>query len=241
MRKTKRGRTANLVVEGIKKMILEEDITKLPSEHELAKRFDVSRSVVREALRILEMEGVTKTVHGSGTYVIRKNGLDIPIEISIKVRSDDPKDVLELLEVRRALECTAIRLAIHSATASQLAELSSVFKDLEVSIQSHEKLAEMDEKFHRKIFEISNNRILLEIFESLFPILSILWRSPLGLKDFGDRGLPYHKELCDAILSRDLDKALKAHEKIIQLDIEDVQAYLQAQEVTTKNGIQNEA
>lgn len=224
-------RKSVLVAEAIKKLILEEDIDKLPGEYELASRFGVSRTIVREALRILELEGITKTVHGSGTYVLKKNGLSLSFTIPLRVRSDDPKDVLELLEVRRCLEGGAIRLAIQSATDKQLEELKAVFADLEKSIENHEKLAEMDERFHRKIFEIANNRILKLTFENFFSVLGILWRSPLGLKDFGDRGLPYHKELCDAIVKRDLRRALSVYDRIIDLDIEDVKNYIAFHEV----------
>jgi len=228
---TSKERKANLVAEVIKKMILEENIEKLPGENKLAENFNVSRTIVREALRLLELEGITKTIHGSGTYVIKKNGLNISFNISLKVKSDEPKDILELLEVRRCLESGAIRLAVFNATEEQLNELRFVFSDLEKSIESHERLAETDERFHRKIFEIANNKILLSIFEILFPILSILWRSPLGLTDFGDRGLPYHRELCEAILSRDLPRALQAYERIIELDVEDVKNYVRTHEV----------
>ncbi|MFN4189926.1 MAG: FadR/GntR family transcriptional regulator, partial [Pseudothermotoga sp.] len=142
-----------------------------------------------------------------------------------------PKDILELLEVRRCLEKGAIKLAIQNASEEQLNELKAAFLDLEKSIESHEKLGEVDEKFHRKIFEIANNKILQMVFENLFSLLGILWRSPLGLKDFGDRGLPYHKELCESIVRRDLKSALEVYERIIDLDIEDVKNYVENQGV----------
>lgn len=228
---TVKERKSLLVAEAIKKLILEQDVEKLPGEHQLANMFHVSRTIVREALRILELEGITRTIHGSGTYVVRKNGLSISFNIPLKVCSDNPKDVLELLEVRRCLERGAIKLAIQNASKDQLNELKSVFVDLEKSIESHEKLGEVDERFHRKIFEIANNRILQMVFENLFSLLGILWHSPLGLKDFGDRGLPYHKELCDSIVKRDLTRALEVYDKIIDLDIEDVKNYVQKQGV----------
>ncbi|MGB9819904.1 MAG: FadR/GntR family transcriptional regulator [Pseudothermotoga sp.] len=230
--RTVKERKSVLVAEAIKKLILEEGIDKLPGEYELTSKFGVSRTILREALRILELEGITKTIHGSGTYVLKKNGMSLSFSIPLKVHSDDPKDVLELLEVRRCLESGAIRLAISNATNEQLNQLKAVFADLEKSIENHEKLAEMDERFHRKIFEIANNKILKLTFENFFSVLGILWRSPLGLKDFGDRGLPYHKEVCENIVRRDLQAALAVYDKIIDLDIEDVKNYIASHEVT---------
>lgn len=228
---TVKERKSILVAEAIKKLILEYDLDKLPGEHQLSKMFQVSRTIIREALRILELEGITRTLHGSGTYVVRKNGLTISFNIPLKVCSDKPKDILELLELRRCLERGAIKLAIENATEEQLDELKAAFMSLEKSIESHEKLGEMDEKFHRKIFEIANNRILQMVFDNLFSLLGILWHSPLGLDDFGDRGLPYHKELCNSIVKRNLRKALEVYDKIIDLDIEDVKNFVEKQGV----------
>ncbi|MFN4190629.1 MAG: FadR/GntR family transcriptional regulator, partial [Pseudothermotoga sp.] len=124
---TTKERKSILVAEAIKKLILEYDVDKLPGEHQLADMFQVSRTIVREALRVLELEGITKTVHGSGTYVVRKNGLVISLNIPLKVCSDEPKDILELLEVRRCLEKGAIKLAIQNASEEQLNELKAAF------------------------------------------------------------------------------------------------------------------
>jgi len=222
---THKERKALLVVNAIKKMILEKKLRRLPGENQLAKRFSVSRTVIREALRILEYEGITKTVQGSGTYVLRRDGLDISFDISLKVKSNDPKQIIELIEVRRCLESGAIRLAILNATDEQIKELENALIELEKSIEKHEILSEVDEKFHKKIFEIANNEVLKKTFDAIFSVLGILWHSPLGMKDFGDRGLPYHRLLFEEIKNRNLENALKIYQKIIELDIQDIKKY----------------
>lgn len=65
-------KAAFFAVNSLKKMIVFENLDKLPGEITLSKKLGVSRVVVREAIRILEYEGITRTVHGSGTYVIKK-------------------------------------------------------------------------------------------------------------------------------------------------------------------------
>lgn len=222
-----KDRKALLVVDGIKRKILEEKLRKLPGENQLAKEFGVSRTVIREALRILEYEGVTKTVQGSGTYIIRRNGIEISLNVSLVVKSDDPDQILELIEVRRCLESGAIRLAILNASEEQIKELEQTLIDLENSIEKHEVLSKVDEKFHKKIFEIANNETLKKTFEAVFSVLSILWHSPLGLKNFGDRGLPYHRSLFENIKDRNIEEALKTYQKILELDIQDVKDHIQ--------------
>jgi len=221
----KKDRKALIVVNEIKKLILERNPVRLPSENQLAQRYGVSRTIIREALRILEYEGITHTVQGSGTYVKKRDGINISIDISLEVRSNDPKQILELIEVRRCLESGAIRLAIMNANDEQIKELEETLLALESSIEKHEVLSEVDEKFHKKIFEIANNEILRKTFDAIFSVLGILWHSPLGMKNFGDRGLPYHRLLFEKIRERNLEKALGIYQKIIDLDIEDIREY----------------
>ncbi|MDI3473384.1 MAG: GntR family transcriptional regulator, transcriptional repressor for pyruvate dehydrogenase complex [Thermotogaceae bacterium] len=222
---SRKDRKALNVVNDIKKFILEKNPVRLPSEVVLAKKFGVSRTIIREALRILEYEGITHTIQGSGTYVKRRDGIGISVDISLEVRSNDPEQILELIEVRRCLESGAIRLAILNATDEQISELENALLALENSIQKHEILSEVDEYFHKKIFEIANNEILRKTFEAIFSVLGILWHSPLGLKNFGDRGLPYHRLLFEKIKERNVEEALEVYQKIIDLDIEDIIAY----------------
>ena len=81
--KTKR-RTAVDIVNKLKKMIVLEGLDRLPGELELSERLGVSRAVVREALRVLEYEGITRTIHGSGTFVLKKTKLRIQFNVNFE-------------------------------------------------------------------------------------------------------------------------------------------------------------
>ncbi len=81
-----RRRTATDVVNKLKKMIVLEDLERLPGELELTERLGVSRTVVREALRVLEYEGITRTVHGSGTFVLKRTKLRIQFNVNLRLR-----------------------------------------------------------------------------------------------------------------------------------------------------------
>lgn len=212
------------VVNNIKKMIVFENLDKLPGEITLSKKLGVSRVVVREAIRILEYEGITRTVHGSGTYVIKKSGIKIAFNIPLEIEPDSPSHIIELLEIRRGLEIAAIRLAIMMANDYKILELDEALRKLEATRKSgdHDNLGKVDASFHKKIFEISGNKFLVDIYNTVFSALAVLWKSPLGLDTFGDRGLPYHKDVVNHIKARDLKKAINMYNKIIDLDVEDI-------------------
>jgi len=219
--KTKR-RTAMDIVNKLKKMIVLEGLDRLPGELELSERLSVSRAVVREALRVLEYEGITRTIHGSGTFVLKRTKLRIQFNVNFEIETDSAKDIFDLIEVRSTLEKSAIALAISNACESDIEEFSQCMEKLSKAIETRVELSSTDAGFHKKIFEISHNRFLKEVFDVVFDGLEVLWKSPLGLETFGDAGLPLHKELFEAIKSRNLERAFTVYDRIIELDRKDI-------------------
>lgn len=219
--KTKR-RTAMDIVNKLKKMIVLEALDRLPGELELSERLGVSRAVVREALRVLEYEGITRTIHGSGTFVLKRTELRIQFNVNFEIETDSAKDIFDLIEVRSTLEKSAIALAISNSGQSDIEEFSECMKKLSEAIETRIELSSTDASFHKKIFEISHNRFLKEVFDVVFDGLEVLWKSPLGLETFGDAGLPLHKDLYEAIRSRNLERAFTVYDRIIELDRKDI-------------------
>ncbi len=219
----KTRRTSTDIVNRLKKMIVLDDLDKLPGELELSERLGVSRTIVREAIRVLEYEGVTRTVHGSGTFVLKRSRLKILFNVNFEIETDSARDILDLIELRRTLERSAISLAIASATRSDFEDFAICMEDLEKAIVSRRDLGNVDSRFHKKIFEISHNRFLEKVFQVVFDGLEVLWKSPLGLETFGDAGLPFHRTLYDAIIARNSAEALRIYDHIIDLDRKDIQ------------------
>jgi len=219
--KTKK-RTSTDVVNRLKKMIVLEDLERLPGEVELSSRLGVSRTIIREALRVLEYEGVTRTVHGSGTFVLKRTSLKILFNVNFEIETDSARDILDLIELRKTLERSAIALAVSHASPADLEELSHCMDRLSRAISTRENLGDTDACFHKKLFDISHNRFLKEVFDVVFDGLEVLWKSPLGLDTFGDAGLPLHRDLYEAIRERNLDAALEIYDRIISLDRKDI-------------------
>lgn len=122
-------------------------------EIQLADKMGVSRTPVREAIRMLELEGLVKMVPRRGA----------------EVANITEKDLQDAFEVRNALEKLAIELACERMTAEQIARLKANSVEFEKASQKNdaEKLAGIDEEFHDIIFEATNNPRLIQLLNNL--------------------------------------------------------------------------
>jgi DNA-binding FadR family transcriptional regulator len=180
--------------------------TRIPSEAELAAELGVGRSSVREAVRLLAKDGLVDVRHGVGTFVARPVVSNAGID-----RLLSRARLLEVYEVRRALEIEAARLAAERAGPQDLDRLRAHL------VRRHESRAEpspvfvaMDLEFHATILEIAGNSILSALFESIRPQLLE------ALTDLVDNvpGRPdthcAHDDLVRALESGDADAAVAA-------------------------------
>lgn len=183
---------------------------RLPAERELATRFGAARGTVREALRQLEqMRLVTRKV-GSGTYV--------------RYRSQPHDDVadttspLELIDVRLAVEPSMTRLAVLHANARDLAELKDTLDELEFAGTDPDAFSRADEHFHLALANCAQNPLLLWMYGQINEVRGhTQWSARKDKILTADRIRQYnaqHRELFDAIQSRDVDRAahvIRAH------------------------------
>lgn len=137
--------------------------TRLPTEQALCARFDVSRTVVREAMARLRAEGIVRTSHGRGTFV-----LAIPSRPAQVPPPSDQQGVLELLEFRTGVEAEASGLAARRRTASQLSKIADALRDpAELTVPA--TAVEADLHFHLQVAKASGNPHFVAMLESLGP------------------------------------------------------------------------
>jgi len=140
----------------------------LPPERELAPRLGVSRPVIREATKRLELQGLVEIEHGVGTRVVDK--LHKPLNGSLTLLIPDPTERLrQLNETRLAIEPAAAAAAAERATAAQRRELRAIHQRLAAADDSHEAIA-CDVAFHRALAEASGNLMFRLILDSLADI-----------------------------------------------------------------------
>src|SRR5476651_1073499 len=132
--------------------------TRLPGERELIKRFAVSRTVLREALILLELKGIVEIRVGSGTF-IRPKSLN-----ERGVGDSDPLDTakpFDLLFARRLVESEVARLAALTATPDDLKKMQMALKQMETDTEPFMHRHISDKAFHLAIAEATRNPALV--------------------------------------------------------------------------------
>ena len=137
--------------------------TRLPTQSELASRFGVSVTVIREAIARLKSEGIVEVRQGSGTFV-REPSLDKPFRID-QSATDSLRSILQIVELRKCLESEISALAAEHATKIQIAHIRRTFKDMDRQVRGGYDGVEADLAFHRAIALASGNPHILALME----------------------------------------------------------------------------
>jgi len=141
---------------------------KLPTESQLASTFDVSRTVIREAIAALVADGLLETRQGAGIFVIGHHGHQ-PLggPILRQDRSSNISHALNVLEVRIALETESAALAAARRNASQEAQIQESFFEFDRLLKLGKPTGQADFAFHRSIAEATNNPFYVEVLDAL--------------------------------------------------------------------------
>lgn len=201
------SRTADEVVQQIEQLILDgvlRDGDRLPGERELAQSLDVSRPILREALKELETRGLLISHHGEGTYVA-----DIIGQVFSKPVTDlisrHARATRDYLEYRRELEGLTAELAAKRATDADKALLARIIADMRKAHEDGKPEAELaaDVEFHNAVGEAAHNIILLHTMRACYRLLSegIFFnrKAVFSLPDARERLLEQHVAIHAAI------------------------------------------
>ena len=139
---------------------------RLPSEGELCERLGVSRGSLREAIRMLAALGVLDTRHGSGSYVSELNAADLIKALSLTVGLLPLESIIELYELRRALEAHAASLAAARIDDETVARLDRVLTALEAETDD-ERQSDLDHEFHMGVAAVAGNAALANLLDVL--------------------------------------------------------------------------
>jgi DNA-binding GntR family transcriptional regulator len=160
-------------------------------ENEMADRFAMSRTPVREALRRLEADGLLTFAPYRGMVISEL----------------DHQAVIELYTMREALEGTAAGLAARHASDAEVA----ILKDIVASEPDHEtdprKLAAHNRRFHGALYRAAHNRYLLKTLNVLSDAMALLVATTLSLTGRPNTARDEHQAIVDAIERRDADAA----------------------------------
>lgn len=157
------------VVEGITERVVSGQLppgARVPPEPVLMREFGVSRSVVREAVSRLQANGVVRTRHGIGSFVLSPPAaaplMAVPDEAGLATQQK-----LAMLELRLSLESGAAALAAQRRSEDQLAQMERALADFEAQMSTGEVTAEADFRFHELIAQATGNEYFVQVLRSL--------------------------------------------------------------------------
>lgn len=166
-------------------------------ESELAERFGVSRTPVREALQRLETQAM-----------LVRDGR------SLIVASLDHNQLAELYTVRAELEALAARLAARHASPEEVRVLAHMLAEDQANADNPEALARTNKRFHRQIHLASHNRFLVQQLDLVHRSMALMARTSLAAEGRSETALAEHSQIVEAISAGDeqaADAALRRH------------------------------
>ncbi len=194
---------ASQVEEELLNYIIHEPVeigARIPNEFELAERFGVGRSTIRETVRSLATKGILEVRRGSGTYVISTNSIEAD-PLGFGRIEDKYKLALDLFEVRLMIEPEIAALACRNASREEGAEIKRLCDETEQLYKAGKNHTQKDIEFHTCIARCSRNRVV----ELLQPIIqtAVVTFVNLTHRKLMDETIETHRAITNAILAGD--------------------------------------
>ena len=200
------------IVRQIKGMIAEGRLKsgdQLPPERDLAEKFLVSRTSVREALRALESVGLIEIRPGEGTFV-REISVEALVEPLALVLLSQRAMTSELFEARRLLEPHIAGLAARRATPEEVQEMGRILDEQAREIAAGNTGLAQDAAFHAAIGTAAHNRAITRIVHALMDLLAQSREEAIATPGRPTRSHEDHRRILDAIRAGDVAAAERA-------------------------------
>lgn len=173
---------------------------RLPNETELTKMFDVGRSTIREAVKLLVSKGMLEVRQGSGTYV-KQLTLREHDPLGITERADSLQAALELIDARLLLEPEICQWAAQHATEDMIDELELINSRVEEKIYGKKDYKEEDRMLHQKLVACAGNQVLEHLMEPILQSIDLMMEMTQFQLD--EETIRTHRHIIEAIRQRD--------------------------------------
>lgn len=203
--------------------------TVLPRESDLCETYGVSRTVIRESLKVLETKGL---VHGRprvGTLVLDRSEWNV---LDAQILEWMGPDVLSaellssILEARRTVEPAAAFLAASRATTQEIADLERACDEMGDAEGDLEVFTAADTRFHETLLKASHNKVFQQLSSIIHAALSHALHASNRAAVKRDEALHVHRELVDALRMRDAVRAEACSRTILDLAARDLSSLI---------------
>jgi len=198
----------------LKQAIVDADIYSHPGEvrideRQLALSLGVSRTPIREAMTLLEQEGLLRTVPRKGIFIVRKT----------------KRQIVEMIEMWAAIESMAARLATLNASDDEIAGLRKMFDDFRNSAPAEHinEYSDANIAFHQAIIRLSGSHLMGQTLENLFIHVRAIRRLTISQADSASRSIVDHIRIIEALEKRDTELA----ERLVRQHSLDLAAYVE--------------
>ncbi len=197
---------------------------RFPSESELINMFGVSRSTIREAVKLLVAENVVEIRRGKGTFITRRPGVGKdPLGLHF---ADQHKLLQNLLETRMIIEPQVAYLAAQRATERDITMLEQVVQQMRDAPDPKAVHASLDIKFHSIVAQCTQNEVLHRFLPIICESIREGYYETVTIQGSQERAMESHIKILSAIKNRLPDVAKRETEKHISLTARDAKLNL---------------
>lgn len=207
------GATVQIVIDTLFARIKAEEYpidTRLPSERTLAAELGVARNTVREALDVLEAQGVIRRRAGSGSFVTYHSAPPMPGADPALAEDTSP---LDHLVVRGILEPEMVRLAVMNMTPRQLTAMAEILSEIEAIQTDMEAFIQLEDRLYMQIAEGTDNPLLASCYRLTMDTYRHAFRTKLRRRALTPKRIQEYQKryntLFNAISSRDVASAVE--------------------------------
>lgn len=193
---------------------------RLPAERDLAEKFHVSRTAVREAVKTLREKGLVEGHPGRGTFVTDGTASAMRGSLGLMMKIGGTNGASNLAEVREIFEPEIAALAAKNATKEQIALMREAVAAMDEKLNDAEAFVEADLNFHLALARATQNTLIPSLID---PIVDLLREERKGTFQRGGalHGQQHHKRILEAISQRNAEAAraaMRAHLKQVRKD-----------------------
>lgn len=203
----------------------------LPNEDDLAVELGVSRTVLREAIKVLAAKGLVESRPKTGMRVRPRRSWNLtdPDVLSWQLEaSPDAHFFANLSEVRRLIEPAAARLAAERATDEEIASLERWYRKMELAVDDRDAYIASDLRFHEEILDACHNELLAHMGSMLRAVFRASRALTTRVPGSSARAMPLHWAIVEAIRDHDGPRAEAAMLELIATTAADVDRALKA-------------
>lgn len=197
----------------------------LPRENDLCERYGVSRTVIRETLKVLESKGMVRARPRVGTLVCNRSEWNILDPKIIEWMGDS---ILELnlleciFEARQVIEPAAAVLAAKNASVQEIADLERAWQKMGDNRDDLAAFTEADSQFHTCLLKASHNQVFAQLARTIEAAFKYMLQRSNSAVINRDEAVQAHGDLVEALRMRDREAALLCSRNILEMSARDL-------------------